>query len=69
MECDNPLSPENGYNEKQGIEFGDSIKHGCDIGHRMEGNPIITCQKDGTWSEEVPVCKREYIVICYSVKK
>ena len=33
----------------------------CDEGYTLEGNSVITCQADGTWSDGAPTCKSETV--------
>ncbi|XP_061107701.1 sushi, von Willebrand factor type A, EGF and pentraxin domain-containing protein 1 isoform X3 [Conger conger] len=40
-----------------GTASGDSVTYGCRAGHRMVGNPHVTCTRGGRWSEPQPACR------------
>ncbi|XP_076806164.1 mannan-binding lectin serine protease 2-like [Clavelina lepadiformis] len=54
-------APLNGFitNEKlSGIyEFEDEIRFSCNPGYKLVGESIITCQNNGVWNHDNPVCE------------
>ncbi|CAG0888041.1 unnamed protein product [Darwinula stevensoni] len=58
--CQPPPAPENSHFEpKEGpFKGGDVLHFLCHKGFMPEGQPIIVCQEDGTWSKEPPKCVR-----------
>ena len=40
-----------------GYSVGDNITYNCNPGFETEGAETITCQSDGTWSDNPPACK------------
>ncbi|GAB1600780.1 sushi, von Willebrand factor type A, EGF and pentraxin domain-containing protein 1-like [Argonauta hians] len=35
----------------------DSCHYQCDVGYRLDSNPVLVCERNGTWSGTVPKCK------------
>ena len=44
-------------------KFGSSAVYSCDSGHILVGNSKRTCQANGEWSGEEPVCERKFICL------
>ena len=40
----------------------DTVYFSCDLGYNIEGPLAITCEEDGRWSNEQPVCESELCV-------
>ena len=59
MACQPPPAPENSHFEPNEGPFkaGDVLQFLCHKGFMPEGQPIIVCQEDGTWSKEPPKCE------------
>lgn len=58
--CIPPEPPEHSIMTGEGPHhIGDVVEFKCETNYMMEGQPVIMCQEDGTWSFEVPKC--EYI--------
>ncbi|XP_053386930.1 uncharacterized protein LOC123542087 [Mercenaria mercenaria] len=54
VDCGDP-TPIKGSSDKNETTFGTVVKVTCDPGNNIIGNSTITCQDDGTWSDN-PVC-------------
>jgi len=35
---------------------GDTCTFSCDIGYKLQGSIIETCQANGSWSGGIPIC-------------
>lgn len=38
----------------------DSCHYQCDVGYRLDSNPVLICEPNGTWSGTVPKCRGRY---------
>ena len=69
--CETPIPPNRGYilggrsPDPNGVSnygfysVGDSVLFACIAGYRMQGDPLIRCQPDGTWlGQALPSCER-----------
>ncbi|XP_069936040.1 sushi, von Willebrand factor type A, EGF and pentraxin domain-containing protein 1 isoform X3 [Cherax quadricarinatus] len=55
--CVPPAPPLNGIVSGEGpFHAGDVVDVKCSPNYMMEGQPLIVCQEDGQWSDEVPKC-------------
>ncbi|XP_066943300.1 sushi, von Willebrand factor type A, EGF and pentraxin domain-containing protein 1-like isoform X2 [Macrobrachium rosenbergii] len=55
--CAPPIPPENGMLSGKGpYHSGDVVEVKCNSNYMMEGQPMMVCQEDGQWSDEVPKC-------------
>ncbi|KAG7173717.1 Locomotion-related protein Hikaru genki-like 2 [Homarus americanus] len=55
--CISPAPPLNGILTDEGpFHAGDVVEVKCSPNYMMEGQPLIVCQEDGQWSDEVPKC-------------
>ncbi|XP_069182645.1 sushi, von Willebrand factor type A, EGF and pentraxin domain-containing protein 1 [Procambarus clarkii] len=55
--CVPPAPPLNGIVSGEGpFHAGDVIEVKCSPNYMMEGQPLIVCQEDGQWSDEIPNC-------------
>ena len=46
-----------------GVEVGDTATFTCDSGYGIVGDDSLICGSDGAWSNDAPLCRREYHVI------
>ncbi|XP_078589338.1 sushi, von Willebrand factor type A, EGF and pentraxin domain-containing protein 1-like [Branchiostoma floridae x Branchiostoma japonicum] len=53
--CEDPGAPVNGSRRGTSFQAG-KVDFSCDDGFSLEGETSITCQEDGTWTDEVPTC-------------
>jgi len=59
-ECPELDHPDNGKVEVEGQEVGHTATYTCDFGFVIKDGDIMrTCQDDGTWSGDAPVCTQE----------
>ncbi|XP_035660890.1 uncharacterized protein LOC118405495 [Branchiostoma floridae] len=56
VQCEQPTAPENGAMSGD-TRYQSVIQFRCQRGYEIEGDERITCQADGTWSGNVPVCR------------
>ncbi|KAL8570681.1 hypothetical protein ACOMHN_039116 [Nucella lapillus] len=56
MECDFPDTPQHGSVDIKGLTFTSKIEYSCERDYRLEGVAVRTCEADGAWSGEEPVC-------------
>ncbi|XP_037777143.1 complement receptor type 2-like isoform X1 [Penaeus monodon] len=55
--CIPPAAPANGTVTGDGpFHAGDMVVIKCNPNFMLEGQSLIVCQEDGTWSEEIPKC-------------
>ena len=59
--CGSLDSPENGLLAISNITFGSIANYSCSEGYAIMGNEMRTCQENGSWSGEEPVCQSEYV--------
>ncbi|KAK7079301.1 hypothetical protein SK128_011484 [Halocaridina rubra] len=59
--CPEPFESLNAQREGDVYEYGKAINYTCNEGFSMKGEPMLVCQADGTWSNNVPVCE---IIFC-----
>ncbi|XP_078668410.1 CUB and sushi domain-containing protein 3-like [Branchiostoma floridae x Branchiostoma belcheri] len=53
--CEDPGAPTNGSRRGTSFQGGD-VDFSCDDGFTLNGVTRITCQADGTWTDDVPTC-------------
>lgn len=58
--CDRLDAPENGRVFFSSTSFRSVAKYICDDGFDLIGSSQRTCQADGTWSDEEPVCRGKF---------
>ena len=46
----------NGAVVATGFVVGETLTYSCHDGYVLQGNAVRTCQSDGTWSGQEPVC-------------
>ncbi|XP_070569346.1 uncharacterized protein [Ptychodera flava] len=56
VSCGDPGQPENAQAEGDDFAYGDNVTFVCHEGYVLNGTETITCQSDGSWDSEVPVC-------------
>ena len=59
--CGSLDSPENGLITINNITLGSIATYSCNEGYNIMGNEVRTCQENGSWSGEDPVCQSEYV--------
>ena len=58
VDCGNLQSPDNGrIIFLDGTSFGSVARYECNNGFVLIGIPIRSCDEDGNWSGEAPVCQ------------
>lgn len=57
-ECEELRSPAVGTVTLTGRLFGDKATYSCELGYHVVGLRERTCQADGNWSGQAPVCKQ-----------
>ncbi|XP_022089140.1 sushi domain-containing protein 2-like isoform X2 [Acanthaster planci] len=62
--CGSVSEPANGRKEVSRSNVGGVANFTCDDGYTLQGESELMCQKNGTWSADVPVCAP---VICSSL--
>ena len=58
--CPNLTAPDNGQVVVNGMSPGDTATYSCNTGFELEGVDTVTCEDDGVWSAEPPVCRGEF---------
>lgn len=56
IDCPELDKPENGNKNGEDRRCLASVEFNCNIGYKLNGSAIRTCQDDGTWSGQQPVC-------------
>ncbi|XP_035675522.1 E-selectin-like [Branchiostoma floridae] len=51
-------APSNGHIGPHGMSPGDEVHFSCDPGYSLLGSSSATCQSDGNWSNNRPICQR-----------
>uniref|UniRef100_A0A8C9NBQ1 Sushi, von Willebrand factor type A, EGF and pentraxin domain-containing protein 1 n=1 Tax=Serinus canaria TaxID=9135 RepID=A0A8C9NBQ1_SERCA len=59
--CPVPLPLSNGRTTGSDFSFNKEVHYHCNDGYSLQGAPMLTCQSDGTWDSEAPLCEP---VIC-----
>ena len=63
MKCKVPAPPENGVIGNDGpYNAGEMLQITCRPNFMMEGQAYLTCQSNGSWSENMPKCKFIYML-------
>ena len=58
-DCGPPELPENGkVATPDGTSYGAKARYSCKMGFELQGSEFRTCQRDGEWSPDAPICKR-----------
>ena len=58
INCGTPSELDNGAVTFTSTTFQSQATFTCDSGYSLEGSSSRTCQSDGTWSGQTPVCNR-----------
>ncbi|XP_071811627.1 uncharacterized protein [Apostichopus japonicus] len=56
VKCPMLDAPEEGRKDGSGTGYNDRVEFSCDQGFSLNGESVLTCQGDGTWSADVPEC-------------
>ena len=68
VDCGMLPEPANGaVDMSEGSTVGSEVTYTCDPSFKLRGEESRTCQPDGSWSGENPVCEGNHYVIMYSV--
>ncbi|XP_071821492.1 uncharacterized protein [Apostichopus japonicus] len=59
VQCPALTTPVNGRKDGFGTGYNDRVEFTCDQGFSLNGESVLTCQSDGTWSADVPVCTED----------
>lgn len=57
IQCAMPLPLPHGQISGSEFDFGKGIEYHCDEGYVLHGASVRTCQANGTWDGEAPVCE------------
>ncbi|XP_071964677.1 CUB and sushi domain-containing protein 3-like isoform X2 [Antedon mediterranea] len=57
VDCGDPGLPANGFRSGLTTTYNSVVSYICNTGYDIIGEQIITCQSDGTWTDNVPTCK------------
>ena len=57
--CPDLTAPDNGQVVMNGTSPGDTAMYSCNMDFDLEGVDTVTCEDDGVWSAQPPVCIRE----------
>ena len=61
VDCGDLMEPANGaVNLSEGSLVGADATYTCDPSFRLIGTTSRTCQQNGSWSGEAPVCEGDY---------
>lgn len=50
-------------NSVQTYKVGALAKYRCERGYKILGDPLVTCEDNGTWKGNVPECVCEYFIL------
>ncbi|KAJ8262625.1 hypothetical protein GJAV_G00168490 [Gymnothorax javanicus] len=54
--CEPPREPLNGKNNLLHLATAGSVEFQCDMGYTLQGESLIHCLRNGSWSSEFPTC-------------
>lgn len=57
INCGEPETPLGSYFTGDEFTIHSKIEYHCESGHKMFGNPLRVCSKDGNWTGELPECR------------
>ena len=55
--CGDPGPITNGNRFGSNFMVGNAVVYSCSTGYNLIGEPGLTCQADGQWSNPVPLCR------------
>ena len=58
-DCGSLVAPENGTLTIDSTTFESTVNYSCDEGYNIAGDEMRTCQENGSWSGQKPVCQSE----------
>ena len=58
IQCEDPVSLENGNIFGDSNSYGSSINFTCIEGYSLNGTETITCQSNGLWTSSFPICSQ-----------
>ena len=56
VQCEALSDPENGYVEVSSTVYLSIAQYGCFEGYDLNGQTIVRCEDDGSWSSDPPTC-------------
>jgi len=59
IDCGDPGAPVNGDRELSATVFGSRVVYTCSPGYVLIGDDVRVCQRDATWSGDLPTCARK----------
>ena len=57
VDCGDLPDPANGQVSHPQTNFSSNATYSCNLGYILIGNSVRTCQSNGTWSGNEPVCE------------
>ncbi|XP_064199795.1 sushi, von Willebrand factor type A, EGF and pentraxin domain-containing protein 1 isoform X2 [Anguilla rostrata] len=54
--CETPREPLNGKMQEHLLATGGAVEFQCDTGYTLQGESLIHCLSNGSWSSEFPTC-------------
>ncbi len=67
VECDDLSNPANGVVNQPGNSVGTVSSYTCNGGFLLVGDETRTCQKDGEWSGNEPICECKCFSLNFAV--
>ncbi|XP_063877551.1 sushi, von Willebrand factor type A, EGF and pentraxin domain-containing protein 1-like isoform X4 [Scylla paramamosain] len=56
VSCGPPSLPDNAFVDAVTFVYGSTANYTCRVGYVMQGEGVLHCEADGTWSSEAPTC-------------
>lgn len=63
--CNEPDAPPGGFVVGYDLNVHSSIEYHCEVGHKLVGENTLTCNSNGEWSGEPPICECKYYLCGY----
>jgi len=63
IDCGVPTDITNGSIEVQSTDYRSTIRYSCDYGYILIGLRSRSCQENGLWSGEPPICEGKQMYI------
>lgn len=62
LACGFPGTPAYGFvkPDSEAYEEGAVVSYSCRVGYILIGSPISRCTDDGSWTEDVPICGKNF---------
>eukprot|EP00058_Branchiostoma_floridae_P003337 XP_002588825.1 hypothetical protein BRAFLDRAFT_89744 [Branchiostoma floridae] len=66
--CDNTTEIINGLvNATDGYCFGNDMQFSCNPGYELVGRSLATCEDDGSWGREFPICRQQSLAFTQAI--